>query len=219
MERDQFLRRVAAAIGGGSLPPTPRPPPPASTSIRCDDLVDTFALHAAAVAAAVSRGNADEALAAVDGVFFASDQRSYLGWADLDDFLPGVTRHLATSGREPVDPFVGHDSAARNADHRRLGNVAVGITGADVAIAASGSVVLQHGPGRPRSASLLVEHHIVLLPVNRIVASLEESLQRVDLAGTSNVVAITGPSRTGDIDSVLTLGVHGPRHIHIVIVE
>jgi L-lactate dehydrogenase complex protein LldG len=44
-------------------------------------------------------------------------------------------------------------------------------------------------------------------------------MELVDLEKTSNIVAITGPSRTGDIDSVLTLGVHGPRHLHIVIVD
>ena len=58
----------------------------------------------------------------------------------------------------------------------------------------------------------------MLLPVDRIVHSLNEALARVDWAESSNVVAITGPSRTGDIESILTLGVHGPRHLHIVLI-
>ena len=37
--------------------------------------------------------------------------------------------------------------------------------------------------------------------------------------GTSKIAVVTGPSRTGDIESVLTLGVHGPRHLHIIVIE
>jgi L-lactate dehydrogenase complex protein LldG len=104
-------------------------------------------------------------------------------------------------------------------DHARVGEVRVGVTSADFGIAASGSVVLCHGPGRPRAASLLVESHIVLLRADRIVASLGDAMERVSWAHTSNISVITGPSRTGDIESVLTLGVHGPRHVHIFVIE
>ena len=99
-----------------------------------------------------------------------------------------------------------------------VGGVSVGVTTADWAIAASGSVVLCHGPGRPRSASLLVKHHVVLLPAARIINSISEVMERVGWDNHSNIAVITGPSRTGDIESILTLGVHGPRRLHLVVV-
>ena len=126
---------------------------------------------------------------------------------------------MAQSGYQRIDARVGADREQRRVDHARIGSAAVGITAADTAVAASGSVVLSHGAGRPRSASLLVDTHIVLLPVARIVDSLSEAMEAIGFEDTSNVVVVTGPSRTGDIDSVLTLGVHGPRHVHILLID
>lgn len=193
--------------------------PAATPKVRFDDPMAVFLEQADAVAAEVAKVAPDEAIQMVEAVFEAAGEHRYLAWDGLDDFLPGVTGSLDRAGLEQVDARVSSDPAGRMDDHVRIGSAMVGITGADLGIAASGSLVLEHGPGRPRSASLLVEHHIALLPVECIVDSLEEAMNRVDLTETSNVAVITGPSRTGDIESILTLGVHGPRHLHIIVVE
>ncbi|MDX2466231.1 MAG: lactate utilization protein, partial [Acidimicrobiia bacterium] len=122
------------------------------------------------------------------------------------------------AGYTKVDATVSHVPTERMVDNARVGNVAVGITGADWGIAASGSVVLCHGPGRARTASLLVEHHVVLLPTARLVASLHDVMSRVGWEDSSNIAVVTGPSRTGDIESILTIGVHGPRHVHVILI-
>ncbi len=82
-------------------------------------------------------------------------------------------------------------------------------------------MVLSHGPGRPRLASLAPEVHIALLPASRVVRSFAHLLsEEPDLiTGTANLVVITGPSRTADIEQRLTIGVHGPRHIHVIVLE
>jgi L-lactate dehydrogenase complex protein LldG len=217
VERERFLGRVAAALRGADLPEIALANVP--PEIRFDNPMEKFVAQATAADADVYRAAAGDAIGLIGGIVAEVGKGSFIGWDDLDGFLPGATERLEGSGLERVDARVSGDPQSRRADHLRVGGVAVGITGADLGIAASGSVVLQHGPGRSRAASLLVEHHIALLPVDRIVHSLADVVGRIDLVGTSNVVVITGPSRTGDIDSVLTLGVHGPRHLHIVVVE
>lgn len=213
MEREQFLGRVRAALRGAVLPGDAGPD--GAPEVRCDDPVTRFLDQAQAAGAEVTRvddpAGALEAVAAVmDG-----DER-YVGWDDLEPFVPSWGLHATSRGWENIDAAVGVGNRA--ADEERIGGAKVGITGADAAIAATGTVVLAHGPGRPRAASLLVERHVVLLPATRIVQSLHDALGVVDWTSTSNLVAITGPSRTGDIESILTLGVHGPRHLHIVLI-
>ncbi|MCP3999106.1 MAG: hypothetical protein GY722_29185 [bacterium] len=213
MDRDQFLGRVKSALRGAELPEVtgPAQPPP----ITFADRVARFADSAIAVSAKVVRvGDAGEALEEIARLMDGEER--FLAWDDLGQVLPGWDTAVQANAWHRVDENVG--AASRTADHHRIGSVQVGITTADIGIAATGSVVLQHGPGRPRSASLLVEHHIVVLPIDRIVASMAEALNAIDWADTSNVVAITGPSRTNDIESILTLGVHGPRHVSIVLI-
>lgn len=207
MERDQFLGRVKAALRGAELPvvvgPAEAPP------IRFDDPVSRFIETAKAADADVVRAwSVPPPETGGRGVFIA--------WDGLEDIVPGIYDSLAEAGWERVEAEVGE--ATRLADHQRIGAATLGVTAVDVAIAATGSIVLAHGPRRPRSASLTVEHHVALLPIDRIVHSLDQALERVELDTRSNVVAITGPSRTGDIESILTLGVHGPRHLTIVVI-
>jgi L-lactate dehydrogenase complex protein LldG len=67
-------------------------------------------------------------------------------------------------------------------------------------------------------ASLIPLVHIVLLPERLLFRSPMHWLAGGDVAGAANVVYITGPSRTADIEQRINLGVHGPREVHVVLV-
>jgi L-lactate dehydrogenase complex protein LldG len=101
-------------------------------------------------------------------------------------------------------------------------NAALGVTSAIAAIAATGSVVIDARRAGSRGASLLPTVHLCVLPADRIVATPGDILR--SLAGhpevlPSNLVFISGPSRTGDIEQLITLGVHGPIAVHVVLTD
>ena len=93
--------------------------------------------------------------------------------------------------------------------------IRVGLTGALAAAAETGTLVLPGGPGRSPQASLLPEIHVALLPYESIQSSLAEVLKLKELKTASSVALISGPSRTADIEMTLTIGVHGPREVHV----
>lgn len=101
--------------------------------------------------------------------------------------------------------------------------VRVGLTGVDAALAATGSVVVVSGNGRFRAASLVPPIHIAVVATGQIVPDLESWWAAQQAAGLeqirrhSNVVVITGPSRTADIAMQLVMGMHGPRELHLVL--
>jgi L-lactate dehydrogenase complex protein LldF len=95
----------------------------------------------------------------------------------------------------------------------------VGITGALLGIAESGSLVLIGGAGLPLTASLLPDIHAAILRESDLVLSLPEALQRPEIQAAPAAVIITGPSRTGDIEMTLSIGVHGPKEVHVFLVS
>ena len=103
------------------------------------------------------------------------------------------------------------------------GDVRVGISGVSAALAATGSLVLESGPGRHRSASLLPDVHIALMRAEHITPDMETWQAAQKAAGypafteASNTTLITGPSKTADIAHQLVKGAHGPREVHIMI--
>ena len=103
----------------------------------------------------------------------------------------------------------------------RLGTTPVFPLVADAALAESGSLVLVHGEGRPRMASLIPDVHVALLDMSLLAYGLAHwANDNPELvADTASLVIVTGPSRTGDIELILNLGVHGPRHVHIVMIK
>ena len=105
------------------------------------------------------------------------------------------------------------------------GDVRVGITGVTSALAATGSLVLEGGPGRYRGTSLLPDVHIALMRADQLLLDMEtwQRLQQREgypaFTKTSNTTVVTGPSKTADIGHQLVKGAHGPREVHIVILS
>lgn len=105
-----------------------------------------------------------------------------------------------------------------------LASADIGITGADFAIADTGTLVLLSSPKQPRLTSLLPPVHIAILEKENIVsnihalfARLGEFYENYDKL-CSCISFITGPSRTADIELNLTLGVHGPGRAIVIII-
>lgn len=93
----------------------------------------------------------------------------------------------------------------------------LGITACVAAVAATGSVVVDAGVAGGRGASLLPTVHLCIVPKARLVATPSDVLRSGAGPLPSNRVVITGPSRTGDIEQIITLGVHGPTAVHLVV--
>ncbi len=98
------------------------------------------------------------------------------------------------------------------------------LTCAFAGIAETGTVMLLSGAESPTTLNFLTETHVVALEVSRIVGSYEEAWARLRnhcrRAGwPRSVNLITGPSRTADIGHTLYKGAHGPRRLHILLIE
>lgn len=217
MEREAFLSRVGEAAMSAVLPTGPVVPE-RLPDIDIDDPVALFRRRAlevnAVVHGPVSRHGVPRAVA---GIAAGHQARTFMTWDDLP--AAGVASVMISAGLERVEHQV---PAEGRREHQEGYHVLdVGVTGALAGLAASGSVVLDHGPGRPRMASLIPEVHVVLLEVSSLEQSLAHWATRHDEAAgnTANLVIITGPSRTGDIEQQLNLGVHGPRHVHVVLIK
>jgi L-lactate utilization protein LutC len=82
---------------------------------------------------------------------------------------------------------------------------------------------MESAPGRERLASLLPPVHVAIVDSSQILPDLFDLFARLETSGTaalaSNLVLITGPSKTGDIELKLTTGVHGPGQWHVVIIR
>jgi len=104
-----------------------------------------------------------------------------------------------------------------------LATAEVGISFATAGIAATGSLLLELSDPVSRSATALPPIHAVLLKASTIVpdiATISGTLNTFLSSSASCYVSIiTGPSRTADIERVLTIGVHGPKELHILILE
>ena len=155
---------------------------------------------------------------------------------DGNDALPReIARYLADHNlpsrvKAASDPLLAavpwSDHPALTVDHGIAeADDQVGLAVAVAGVAETGTLVLTSGPANPTTINFLPETHIVVLAASRITGAYEAVWQKLrgDAEGSSfmprTVNWITGPSRTGDIEQILQIGVHGPRRLHIVIVD
>ena len=149
-----------------------------------------------------------------------------------DEELPNlVMRLLAERGTQHVlvppglppewmsaaDPALVHDRAVSTP--RELDEVGSVVTGCAVAIAETGTIVLDGGPDQGRRRiTLIPDHHICVVRVpGQVVASVPQAMERLDPARP--LTWISGPSATSDIELDRVEGVHGPRTLEVVLVS
>jgi L-lactate dehydrogenase complex protein LldG len=101
----------------------------------------------------------------------------------------------------------------------------ISLTSADYAAAGTGTLIFTAAPGRGRIPTVLAPIHLAVIRAAQIVPRVEDWVKRMradDLAAirrSANVCFVSGPSRTGDIEMELILGVHGPGRLIVVIIR
>lgn len=218
MERDAFLARVAAAVETARLPAHPDLDPGLLVADLVPvDLVELFSRRVEEVDGVLHRpASVDEVGALVLKIARSYDASSFMAWDEAELGVAGVAEHLVTAGLRQVSGVV--PEVGRLEHQTGYMDLSLGITGAEAGFAESGTVVVRSGPGRPRMASVVPLVHVALLRVDRIHRSLTHWMAGRELAAAANVVAITGPSKTADIEQNINVGVHGPRHVHLILV-
>ena len=106
-------------------------------------------------------------------------------------------------------------------DRARLFAADLGLSAAQAGIAETGTLVLESSAERHRLVSLVPPLHVAVLRAESIAGDLGEAFSGLERgAGLARAVTlITGPSRTADIELELVIGVHGPRELHVLVLE
>ncbi|MEU2717365.1 lactate utilization protein C [Streptomyces sp. NPDC007205] len=160
-----------------------------------------------------------------------ADYRAIVHRADAEELPLLVMRLLAGHGAQEVlvppglppqwmaaaDPVRIHDRAASTP--QRLDRVDSVVTGCAVAIAETGTIVLDGSPDQGRRRiSLIPDHHICVVRVpDQVVSSVPQALERLDPARP--LTWISGPSATSDIELDRVEGVHGPRKLEVILLS
>jgi L-lactate dehydrogenase complex protein LldG len=152
--------------------------------------------------------------------------------ADLDAVPGAVADYLATQnlpGSVIMAPHPELQSIPWSArplldirEGRAQGTDAVSVQHGFAGIAETGTLMLPSAPERPVTLNLLADTEIVVLRAASVVGAYEEAWDRLRAeigAMPRNVMLVTGPSRSADIEQTLELGAHGPRRLHVVLVE
>jgi L-lactate dehydrogenase complex protein LldG len=210
MARETILHRVRTALGrsAGQDPP---PAPPARIRIpdvSLEERIQNFRTALEALAGHVfvadsPAGALSYVAALIEGKSAVASNAPLLAEIGVPS-LPGV--HAGIEEREEL--------------RRLCASADFGVTGADYALADTGSLVMISSKEEARMISLLPPVHIALVRKERLLTSLDElfAVEPVPSARTSSMVIITGPSRTADIEQMLVRGVHGPGQVHAIIV-
>jgi L-lactate dehydrogenase complex protein LldG len=141
------------------------------------------------------------------------DAKLLVRW-DVDELEElGIDGPLADAG---IEVAVWRDLA----DFRGVASKAdIGLSTAAWAIAETGTLVLEGGPGMGRSVTLLPPTYVAVVPVERMLRTVPEAIEKYAAGGLpANVCFHSGPSRSGDIEMALFVGMHGPGDVHVILV-
>jgi L-lactate dehydrogenase complex protein LldG len=225
MSRDQILGKLRAARRPFDDAP-PRPKHYLPVTLQDDTtpaaLFDRFARELTALKGDVFPVEGDAAACAQ--VMRLLEQHSatrILAWDFAHIPAAGLEAAIRAAGIEIIQPNT--HQADRDALLAECAGAQVGITGADAAAATTGTLIVSTAPGRGRIPTILAPAHIAVITLDQIVPRIESWIAAQRQSGLSaftqsaNFCFISGPSRTGDIEMELILGVHGPGKVYVIV--
>ncbi len=210
--REEILRRLRSGLRVGLLPGAAAEHPVLAFATE-EGGAERFTIELEKLSGRVIRVQTrQDARRTVVDLFAEYGWKQVLVWERTLREYPGLTEALQQAG---VSLLTGGEITT-------LSHASVGITGAQAALADSGTLVLQNLPGQPAPMSLLPEVHVALLSARDIYPNMQNYLNVLDspagtVSASSNMVFITGPSRTADIELSLTVGVHGPGKLVVIL--
>jgi L-lactate dehydrogenase complex protein LldG len=206
--REEILARIRSALGSGPPPPVSEIPRDYARSRPQPDLVGHFADRVADYGAQVVRVSAAE----VPGAIAAACEQLGLRTIVVPADAPGEW----TAALDGV--VVVRDGDPRTLSTADLDGVDGVLTGAAVGIAETGTFVLDGGPQQGRRALSLVPDVLVcVVRTDQVVDDVPAAVQRVN--AERPLTWISGPSATSDIELDRVEGVHGPRTLHVIVVD
>lgn len=216
MNREAFLCRITKQLGRQAIPT-----PPDRESIGAPDhwqsfhlskskRIDRFCQEARALGAEVVQVKTQEQLQkALQSLLTSLNPKSILLW-DQTIFQGWEISSVLDQWKQFFVNPLENQSEALHAD--------IGITTVDFAIADTGTLVLCTHPLKSRGVSLFPIHHIAIVDASQIRTRMGEVLAELKvLKAPSSVHFISGPSRSSDIENDLSIGVHGPAALHILL--
>jgi L-lactate dehydrogenase complex protein LldG len=146
-----------------------------------------------------------------------------LAWDFAHIPVPGLENAIREAGITISQPQMHDEFRAETVETIR--DAQAGLTGADAAVAATGTLIFTTAPGKGRLPTVLAPVHIAVITIDQLLPRLENWVagQRArnleDIRRASNVCFVSGPSRTADIEMVMIRGVHGPGRVQVVVIE
>jgi L-lactate dehydrogenase complex protein LldG len=191
--REEILSRVRSALRDApSAPTVPRD----YAAAPVEDLLSMFVERVEDYRATVVRSTSSEVESEIAAIL---DGARAIVPSDLPWSVPGA---VVDSGQSAAE----------------LDRVDAVVTSAAVGIALTGTVVLDHTRGQGRRALTLVpDHHVCVVRADQVVAGIPDAVARLDPGRPQTW--ISGPSATSDIELNRVEGVHGPRQLHVILIE
>ncbi|MDD6729403.1 MAG: lactate utilization protein C [Eggerthellaceae bacterium] len=223
---EDFLAPISRALGHAAVPDTVVPidtceliPAHLSDALSAEERMERFCAEASAAHVNVSHTDrAGAAQVVADIAATAGGSAVFDDEPLLDEW--GVAAALDAAA--PQGAWRWDAGAGRAACIDAAASAQVGVTVADAAIAETGTILQVVRAGHGRSTSLLPAVHVALVPASRLEPSMMAVMQVVRArfdAMPSQLVFITGPSNTADIELVRVEGVHGPLTVHYLVVD
>lgn len=208
------IRPALFARDSGDAFPAKSEQPTAKSHFLMQAIFDQFKLRAEAVSAEVHRFSGSAAalqfiIQYLHQAGVSDTPDSYAVWADCP-FLQTINKQQVSTVVPGLSFEVTREKAAA---------AKVGISQLDWAMASTGSLVQDAAPVDRRLASTLPNTHIAIVETSHLLPDMPAVFRKIRPGQSNYVSFITGPSRTADIERVLTIGVHGPEKLVIVFVD